>query len=1274
MSGILEPTNADVKGLDAKTLVMLLERLLENELSANGIPLSSGYVSLDINVRDGGEDALVEWKNGASATDRLPRRRCLFQSKSGSLTKKQFTDELFQESSRTTLKERVKANFDSDGAYVLFYSGTCVGAAKAARIKDMKAALQAFYPDKELEIQIYDCSDIARWAHRFLSATTFLLRLARKGGLDNFRDWDDLSGLEANRNKFVENDQTKDFVALIRSSVGQPKTVLRIVGRSGLGKTRVAFEAFRPPARPADDTAQAARSGSMAYVDYLDESDVVGIIAQLRIRGASGVVIVDNCPEDVHDRLAEQVRHSNSNLSLLTMDYHVDEAPEKPGVFNYKRSPNETIRQMIRDSHPTLGQTDVDIVALYADGFPKVASLLQDAPLEEDVRLEPLNDKALTDRLLRGRAEMTDDAKRIIEVCALFVHLGFDGPVKKEREYAATKILGIDPSIFYERAQFFRPRVLDKIGDYVRVSPVPLALRLAESYYDRKESDAHTTLIEDSDMPPPLKDALGRRFRDLSTSERAEEVSRRLMEPTHPFGQAEVLNTEQGSLVFRSLAEVNPPAAMMTLNREFGTWSTAQLLEIGPGRRNLVWTLEVLGFNRDLFVQAAHLMAKLAIAENEKLGNNATAQFLHFFQLFLAGTEAGPDLRLQVIDELLSSGDEHLTLLGIRALGRAVANNGTSRMLGPEHQGGRVLKDWSPKTYGEIFGYLDSCTSRLTNFAVQDSESGAEARRLLAHGVRHLLGYQRFDAVEQALRQVTGSYQHAWPEAVESIQDALHFDLKEAAPENRARANSWLELLHPKDKLEQVKLIVTNAPFNLVQSEDGAFVDVGALAAHNFASQYAVSLENWKEVLPPISSGEQRQGLSFGEAVGELVRDDYQEEFVQAAVAALIDAGPEANPTVLGGLLHSLLRTNQRLVQAAVAQVFDNPRIARFAPYIVSITRPTSADLDRILLLLEASLVKPDSIRRLGYGGVLGAIDPDTVCKFLMRLAAFGPRGVQTALFLGFMYTSGEPSARWSACTPFFRTIASQQGIFEEGDVSFDRYALEESINRLLRGDGDETELANVLTLEILRVCTKHDIDFEALEIMRPIYFTLLETYPTVVWPLTRQALETSGPLGEWHVLTLFKRSMVMRDSPESAFELVPDADLKQWFVEKPEIAPRLVGRSITLFKFDGTSLAIEPLAEYIVDEFGQDERVLGALSANLGSFAWSGSAVPAYEQRLMFALHFSNHKTPTVKRWACELVSSFESTIRNQRKRDEEHEQGIWSPPFLGETPDESE
>lgn len=90
MPNVFEVTAADVQQLDAMQLTLLLECLLESELMAHGVAASALSISLDINVKDGGEDASVELPEGSPATDWLPPRETLFQSKAGKMPRNKF--------------------------------------------------------------------------------------------------------------------------------------------------------------------------------------------------------------------------------------------------------------------------------------------------------------------------------------------------------------------------------------------------------------------------------------------------------------------------------------------------------------------------------------------------------------------------------------------------------------------------------------------------------------------------------------------------------------------------------------------------------------------------------------------------------------------------------------------------------------------------------------------------------------------------------------------------------------------------------------------------------------------------------------------------------------------------------------------------------------------------------------------------------------------------------------------------------------------------------
>ncbi len=139
--------------------------------------------------------------------------------------------------------------------------------------------------------------------------------------------------------------------------------------------------------------------------------------------------------------------------------------------------------------------------------------------------------------------------------------------------------------------------------------------------------------------------------------------------PQGPFGQAEVILSERGSRLFRSLVEVNPEATNRALSSVIHTLNEEGLLAVrGDVRRNLVWALEKLCFHKTCFEEAANSLLLLASAENENWANNATGLFKQLFRTFLSGTGAPPSLRMKVIDSALGSNRESVRKLAVEAL------------------------------------------------------------------------------------------------------------------------------------------------------------------------------------------------------------------------------------------------------------------------------------------------------------------------------------------------------------------------------------------------------------------------------------------------------------------------------------------------------------------------------------------------------------------------------------------------------------------------------
>jgi hypothetical protein len=352
---IFEINPSQIESLDSKQLVMLLNKLLHAEAQLAGISLSGISVPLQITVSDGGEDARIAWPGGLEKTDYLPSRFCIFQSKATTLGPAGWKREIWTKNSQMKdatrqLNEAVKKVISERGAYIGFTSATVIGVKYDRRIDGIKQGIQeaGADPNQLTKIDIYDANKIAEWASRHPAVAVWLNE--SQSGLDfrsiqTIASWGkktDISSIQhvddkkerfylggediigqAERESPAKNvlpfqqikERITDYLANSRMAV-------RIIGPSGVGKTRFIYEVFR------DETtlAKISLSTSAIYCDFRDIGQSILQIAQsLSESGSSALMVIDECPRETAQQLCEIAARADSKIRVLTIG--IDDRP-----------------------------------------------------------------------------------------------------------------------------------------------------------------------------------------------------------------------------------------------------------------------------------------------------------------------------------------------------------------------------------------------------------------------------------------------------------------------------------------------------------------------------------------------------------------------------------------------------------------------------------------------------------------------------------------------------------------------------------------------------------------------------------------------------------------------------------------------------------------------------------------------------------------------------------------------------------------------------------
>jgi hypothetical protein len=311
-------------------------------------------------------------------------------------------------------------------------------------------------------------------------------------------------------------------------------------------------------------------------------------------------------------------------------------------VISVEPAKDELIDKIVSGCANELSHADHAFIRELADGFPRMAVRAVEALREQRDPLRSVDD--LVDRILWGRSNPDDEARRAVSVASLFqvVDVGDGGT---DLRLIAEKLAEQTDTRIREHLERFKLRgIVLQGGRFIQVQPVPLASLLGKQRL--KVLGAARIGAFFKAATPNLRERFLNRLKLFDTAPEAKAFARELLK-VEGIGNLADLNSEFGSEALDALVHVEPDAAMAALDRVLGKLSVDELKEFEAGRRHIVWALEKLVFRRATFDKAARLLLRLGAAENERWSNNASGQFKQLFQLMLSGTEAEPTIRLR---------------------------------------------------------------------------------------------------------------------------------------------------------------------------------------------------------------------------------------------------------------------------------------------------------------------------------------------------------------------------------------------------------------------------------------------------------------------------------------------------------------------------------------------------------------------------------------------------------------------------------------------------
>ena len=493
--GPFEVTKELVSRLDDEQLRKLLEHLLIAEANAHGIPHIGISVGGNQTAGDGGVDASIRWSADPVPSGWLPRRLVYFQCKAEAMGPAKLRKEMRPAGAPRPIFAELAA---ADGAYIVFSTDDPSKSAMDDRLAALSEAVGDVDGAERIHLDFYGADRIARWANLHPGVAIWLLGQDGRA-LGGWRPYGDWSAEGATSQPYIVDDKARatfgdelvdmgSAIANIRAALREPGGVVRLVGLSGMGKTRLAEALF--------DERLGESALPKAKAIYADagrhlEAGAVRVAEELVLAGAEAIIIVDNANVAIHGQLAEIARRPGSRISALTIDY--DMGDEKPAGQLVALGENSelVLMSLLQQRVPALSEAECRHLAEFSGGNARIALKIAEGA-DKGIDLSALNDGELLERLFQsGRQERDPNARACADAAALVYAFYVEAGDHQSAEHPVlASVAGVNVDTFFRNvATFLEWGVVQQRGPQRAVMPPPFANMLAAPFIRRSDPD-----------------------------------------------------------------------------------------------------------------------------------------------------------------------------------------------------------------------------------------------------------------------------------------------------------------------------------------------------------------------------------------------------------------------------------------------------------------------------------------------------------------------------------------------------------------------------------------------------------------------------------------------------------------------------------------------------------------------------------------------------------------------------------------------------------------
>lgn len=1257
---MFEITGADIASLSDGDLRTLVARLALAELRAQGGPLSAVTAGGDQDAADGGLDVRVECCNTIAKPDFVPRALTGFQVKKPNMSASAIRSETRP---KGVLRQVIGELAEGSGSYIIVSAqGSVADKPLADRRRAIREQLCGLADAHKLHTDFYDRNRLATWVNEFPGIVAWVrLRIGMGlAGWSSIGNWvgttvaepstylfDDKTCISDERSRERVQLTISEGIAKLRAALHNAGQCVRLVGLSGLGKTRLVQALFESQVGvdPLDP-------GLAVYTDYSVETNPTArdMARLLVMRGQRAILVVDNCNPATHSELARICSDGTSCVSLLTIEYDVGEdEPERTEVFRLQSASSELVSQWLKQSFHNISQVDCNTIANISDGNFRVARAIADT-MRKGETLGKLKSRDLFERIFQQRNAPDQFLLLAAEELSLFYSLDGENTSSGSELAKVGSIRSVSTNyLFAALVGLGRRGVVQSRGRWRAILPHAIANFLATSALERIPSQEFDVFCKSLTLR--MQKSLSRRLGFLHDSAEAQSTVIRWLRTDGPIGDLFSMG-KYGLEIIVNVAPVAPDAVFEKIERELdGVKGKFLMAPNATERWQWLRLIKVLGYDPKMFERAAILIARFVASESEDNKNNSARDtFAELFHLLLSGTKALPNQRHDVVRRLAMSNDPTMRRCASIALDALLKTSHFTSSSTFEFGARPRDWGWAPKVNKDAWDWYKAAIALLIELApiIYD------APKILARRVRELWEINAcHDALESS--SLVLAKEGPWIDGWLGFRAVLRFGSKEMDPDIKERLETIIQRLKPSDLLNRARAIVLGGANNGWDIADGDPDDDDLMKPWQKASMMAQEIgvllaqdcEARKQFLAElIPTSNQQRAFECGVGLAEGTSD--LSEMWHEAITEFSQIDPSIrNVTVLGGYIYHAHKRDAAFTCSALESVIDDGDLVSSLPYLQARAGIDSVGINRLRRAVSKGVLRAVDFNSIANGAV-GESPAEELSALLLDIAQLSG-GVATALDILHMH--------------FFRT--------RESDQDWDQSLIDTGRDLLRRVDFHNIgQLQDFGMQTVVNICCA---GVEGADTARDVCEHLkaaIESYRTSPYDVNH-LLDGLFKAQTFIALDAFLLHGVKPDAAnlfhihfsfESPIEKIDPVLLREWASIDLKLRYPLLGQALPMFKRKHTeeSNSLDPvfleLLEFAPDKFA----FLGDYWGRIYPRSWMGSLTDILTQRRSQVRSFQVNPHPEVRRWADGLIPELNLWIEKEQARDRNKEESF--------------